>query len=135
LAVRAGKRDGALIAKLAARDGHRTGTLFRSCRATATVVIDKSLIDVLFCTQILVLLTSSFRRLAHFIIDSLRRLHDSKPGKMRLGPDAWRRKVPSMSPMEKQIPVGRSGFAISRRESGVIRSVTLEVYEAPDQSP
>src|SRR2546422_6193795 len=47
-----------------------------------------------------------------------RRLHDSKPGKMRLGPDACRRKVPSMSPMEKQFPVGRSGFAISRRESG-----------------
>ena len=33
----------------------------------------------------------------------LRRLHDSKPGKMRLGPDAWRRKVPSMSPMEKTL--------------------------------
>src|SRR6266571_6924305 len=60
--------------------------------------------------------------------NSLRRLHDSKPGKMRLGPDAWRRKVPSMSPMEKQFPVGRSGFAISRRESGVIRSVTLDSW-------
>jgi len=56
-------------------------------------------------------------------IDSLRRLHDSKPGKMSLGPDAWRRKVPSMSPMEKQFPVGRSGFAISRRESEVIRNI------------
>ena len=53
-------------------------------------------------------------------------LYARKPGKMRLGPDAWRRKVPSMSPMEKQFPVGRSGFAISRRESGVIRSVTLD---------
>src|SRR5437773_11332203 len=51
----------------------------------------------------------------------LRRLHDSKPGKMRLGPDAWRRKVESMSPMEKQFPVGRSGFAISRRESGAMK--------------
>jgi len=41
------------------------------------------------------------RGLARFMVDSLRRLHDSKPGKMRLGPDAWRRKVPSMSPMER----------------------------------
>ena|SRR5438876_1471776 len=55
-------------------------------------------------------------------------LYARKPGKMRLGPDAWRRKVPSMSPMEKQFPVGRSGFAISRRESGVIRSVTLDSW-------
>jgi len=30
-------------------------------------------------------------------------LYGRKPGKMRLGPDAWRRKVPSMSPMEKTL--------------------------------
>src|SRR6266511_4512873 len=48
-------------------------------------------------------------------------LYARKPGKMRLGPDAWRRKVESMSPMEKQFPVGRSGFAIWLRESGAMK--------------